>query len=80
MDMEFGRTKVILCEDEYELGRRAATEVANKIRELLADRKEIRIVFAAAESQMTFLNALAAEKNIDWQRIVCFNVDDFYDT
>lgn len=28
---------------------------------------------------MTFLDALAAERDIDWQRIVCFNMDDFYD-
>jgi glucosamine-6-phosphate deaminase len=28
---------------------------------------------------MTFLDALAMQKDIDWQRIVCFNVDDFYD-
>jgi glucosamine-6-phosphate deaminase len=38
------------------------------------------VIFAAGESQMTFLDALAKEKNIDWNRIICFNVDDFYDT
>jgi len=38
------------------------------------------VIFAAGESQMTFLDALAKEKNIDWNRIVCFNMDDFYDT
>ncbi|MCG8606919.1 6-phosphogluconolactonase [bacterium] len=71
---------MIVCKDELELGVQAASNVANKIRELLANREEIRVVFAAGESQMTFLDALATEKNIDWQRIVCFNVDDFYDT
>ena len=78
--MRYGKTKVVLCKDEVELGRRAATAVASRLRELLAGQKEIRIIFAAAESQMTFLDALAAEKHIDWQRIVCFNMDDFYDT
>lgn len=38
------------------------------------------MIFAAGESQMTFLDALSKEKNIDWHRIVCFNMDDFYDT
>lgn len=28
---------------------------------------------------MTFLDALAKEKDIDWQRIVCFDMDEFYD-
>lgn len=78
--MNFGKTKVVLCEDEKDLGRKAAGDVANKIRELLALRDEIRMVFAAGESQMTFLDALAVEKNIEWQRTVCFNMDDFYDT
>lgn len=78
--MQYGKTNVVLCKDEMDLGRRAAFDVANKIRDLLADREEIRIVFAAGESQMTFLDALAKEKNIDWSRIVCFNMDDFYDT
>lgn len=77
--MNYGKTKVVLCKDEWELGRQAFSDVADKIRELLVDREEIRVVFAAGESQMTFLDALAAEKNIDWQRIVCFNLDDFHD-
>ena len=77
--MRYGKTEVILCRDDMELGAQAAADVADKMRELLADRKEIRVVFAAGESQMTFLDALAMEKDIDWQRVVCFNMDDFYD-
>ena len=37
------------------------------------------MVFAAGESQTTFLRALAREPGIDWHRVVCFNVDDFWD-
>lgn len=79
-NMHYGKTKLVICQDEVELGRQAASDVASKIRELLDDREEIKVIFAAGESQMTFLDALATEKNIDWQRIVCFNMDDFYDT
>jgi glucosamine-6-phosphate deaminase len=77
--MNYGKTQVVLCEDENDLGRRAAGDVAGKIRELLRVRDEIRIVFAAGESQLTFLDSLAAEMEIEWHRIVCFNMDDFYD-
>ena len=77
--MRYGKTKVVLCKDERELGKQAASDVASKIKELLADREEINIIFAAGESQMTFLDALATETTIDWRRIVCFNMDDFYD-
>ena len=78
--MNYGKTKVVVCRDAIELGRRAASDVAAGIRDLLSQQEEIRIVFAAGESQITFLDALAAEPNVDWQRIVCFNMDDFYDT
>lgn len=79
MIMRYGKTKVVVCEDEVELGARAATAVATRIKELLLAHSEIRIVFAAGESQMTFLDALAEEEKIDWQRIICFNMDDFWD-
>jgi glucosamine-6-phosphate deaminase len=77
--MQYGKTEVILLKDAMELGRQAASDVAGRMRELLVDREEIRVALAAGESQMTFLDALAIQKNIDWQRIVCFNIDDFYD-
>lgn len=37
------------------------------------------MVFAAGESQNTFLAALAEQPGIDWRRVVCFNMDDFWD-
>lgn len=77
--MQYGKTKVVLCKDERELGRQAAADVASQIRALQADGRTIRMVFAAGESQITFLDALAQERHIDWKRIVCFNMDDFYD-
>jgi glucosamine-6-phosphate deaminase len=78
--MNYGKTRVVLCKDEIELGKQAASDVSLKMKNLLKFKEEVRVIFAAGESQMTFLDALAKEKNIDWNRIVCFNVDDFYDT
>jgi len=77
--VRYGKTVVVVCLDAKDLGRRAAADVAAKIRELLSQQDEIRMVFAAGESQITFLDALAAEPRVDWKRIVCFNMDDFYD-
>ena len=37
------------------------------------------MIFASGQSQMTFLDALARESDIDWPRVVCFNMDEFYD-
>ena len=77
--MNYGKTQVLLCEDENDLGARAARTVARQMRELLASKEEIRMIFAAGESQGHFLDALSRELNIDWTRVVCFNMDDFWD-
>ncbi len=75
----YGRTKIIVCRDEHDLGARAAGAVAGKMRELLGCQDEISMILAAGESQNTFLAALCQQPDLDWQRVVCFNMDDFWD-
>lgn len=77
--MNYGKTQIVVCDDAEDLGRRSAEATASVLRRLLGDRREVRLVLAAGESQMTFLDALAIAPDIDWERIVCFNVDDFWD-
>ena len=77
--MQYGRTEIILCEDAVDLGRRAAGDVAALMRDLLAQRDAVRIVLAAGESQNTFLDALAAEPDLAWGRVTCFNMDEFWE-
>src|SRR5206468_7827019 len=77
--MNYGKTKIILCKDEKDLGGQAAAAVAGKMRELLKQRNEIRMILAAGESQNTFLDALAREPEVAWGRVVCFNMDDYWD-
>jgi glucosamine-6-phosphate deaminase len=77
--LHYGQTRIVICKDEHDLGARAASAVSAVMRELLASGQEIRMVFAAGESQTTFLAALCRQPGIDWQRVVCFNMDDFWD-
>jgi len=60
-----------------EMGMSAAKDVAEKIRSLLAQQAEVNIIFAAAPSQNEFIEALCAEKDIDWQRINAFHMDEY---
>ena len=76
--MHYGKTKITICEDEFDLGDRASAAIAATMRELLEDQEEIRMILAAGESQITFLDALAKQSGIDWSRVVCFNMDDFW--
>ncbi len=75
----YGKTRVIVCSDANELGRKAAGAVADAMRIVLSQKAEIRVVFAAGESQGTFLAALSKAPGLDWKRIICFNIDDFWD-
>jgi hypothetical protein len=54
----YGKTKVVISADNAALGRDSASMVAMQMRELLKKQNVIRMVFAAGESQSTFLNAL----------------------
>jgi len=76
--MRYGKTKITICEDEFNLGERASAAIAATMRELLEHQEEIRMILAAGESQITFLDALAKQSGIDWSRVVCFNMDDFW--
>ena len=75
----YGKTEVVISADNAALGRDAASAVAAQMRLLLKKQNTIRVVFAAGESQSSFLNALALEQDIDWQSVTCFNIDDFWD-
>jgi glucosamine-6-phosphate deaminase len=77
--MRYGKTEITICEDEFDLGNRASAAVAATMRELLGYREEIRMILAAGESQITFLDALAKQSDIEWSRVVCFNMDDFWE-
>ena len=59
-----------------EMGQEAAKEVAEKIRELLAEQEEINMVFAAAPSQNDVLKHLLTE-DVDWSRVNAFHMDEY---
>jgi glucosamine-6-phosphate deaminase len=62
-----------------EMGRAAATAVANELRSRLATQDDVRMVFAAAPSQQEFLDALAREPGVQWARVTAFHMDEYLD-
>ena len=71
MKTNYGKTEIKICNDYEDLGKKSASEVATILKELLVQKKEVRAVFAAGESQATFLNHLSKQSGIDWKRVVC---------
>ena len=59
------------------MGEAAAHDCAAKLRELLAAKNEVNMIFAAAPSQNEMLAALVREPGIDWSRVNAFHMDEY---
>ena len=77
--MMYGQQEIVVCKSYEDAGRRAAEDMAALMRSLLIKRDEIRMVLAAGESQTTVLEALAQQPDLEWNRVVCINIDDLWD-
>ncbi len=60
-----------------EMGLAAASATAGIIKEVLEKKATVNIVFAAARSQLDFLQALCTMPDIDWSRVVAMHMDDY---
>ncbi|OUN58669.1 glucosamine-6-phosphate deaminase [Alistipes sp. An66] len=72
-----GKLPVRIYDTRRNMGEAAAADVAACIRELLAVKQEIYMIFAAAPSQNEFLAALAATPGIEWGRIHALHMDEY---
>lgn len=70
------KLKIKIFETRPLMGEAAAEEVSEKISALLREKPEVNIIFAAAPSQNEFLAALK-EKNLEWNRINAFHMDEY---
>ena len=60
-----------------EMGKKAAYDISAKMLDLLKEKKEINMIFAAAPSQDEMLACLAANKEIPWERVNAFHMDEY---
>ena len=71
------KLEVRAYENRTLMGEAAARDISAKIRELLRERDEINMIFAAAPSQNDVLLALVNDKDIDWTRVNAFHMDEY---
>lgn len=71
------RLVIEVYRSRHEMGQAAAVTVARHMRQALARNDRVRMIFAAAPSQNEFLAALAAEPDLDWQRVIAFHMDEY---
>jgi len=59
------------------MGENAAQDVAEKLLEIIGKKGKVNMAFAAAPSQKEFLSELIKFKNIEWNKITAFQLDEY---
>ncbi len=69
--------QIILCTTKSDLGRKAADAGAEMIRRPLQQQPEANIIVATGASQFEILAELVAAKEIAWDRVTIFHLDEY---
>ena len=69
--------KVQIYETRAEMGRAAAKDIKDCILLLLQKKETLNMIFAAAPSQNEVLASLATDREIPWNRINAFHMDEY---
>ena len=76
-EMKTGKLRVKVFDTRNARGEDAGKEAAACIRQLLKEKEEINIIFAAAPSQNETLETLIKEPGIEWERINAYHMDEY---
>lgn len=79
IDLVLNKDKLVvkIFNTRDEMGLNAANDIAVCIKSLLAKKKEINMIFAAAPSQNDMLCNLCERTDIEWERINAFHMDEY---
>ncbi len=68
---------VNVYENRTLMGEAAAKDIKAKIADLLSKKDEINMIFAAAPSQNDVLKSLVEDKDIEWNRVNAYHMDEY---
>jgi glucosamine-6-phosphate deaminase len=71
------KLEVAVYPSRQEMGEQAGKDVEARILELLEQKDEIRMIFAAAPSQNEVLAYLRQSERIPWEKITAFHMDEY---
>ena len=71
------KLSVEIYENRTLMGEAAARDIKAKIADLLKEQAEINMIFAAAPSQNDVLKALVEDKEIEWNRVNAYHMDEY---
>ena len=75
--LKVDKLNVKIFDTRREMGAVAASEIKAKFAELLAKKETINVIFAAAPSQNDVLKSLVEDKDIEWNRINAYHMDEY---
>lgn len=76
-ELQKDRLNVKIYDTRAEMGKAAAQDIKTKIAQLLSEKDEINMIFAAAPSQNEVLAALVEDKQIEWSRVNAYHMDEY---
>ena len=69
--------QIRVFQDKAALGKAAAEQASAAICRAIRERGEARVVAATAASQREFLDELTSAKDIEWERVELFHLDEY---
>ncbi len=77
IDFKVDNLRVQVYPDGPASGRAAATAAAETMRQLAAKQEAVSVIFATGASQLEVLRALVAERDVPWDKIDGFHLDEY---
>ncbi|MCB9259984.1 MAG: glucosamine-6-phosphate deaminase [Ignavibacteriales bacterium] len=68
---------VSVYSNRNEMGINAANEIIEKLKTLLNEKVEVRMIFAAAPSQDDMTEELIKHDEVEWNRVIAFHMDEY---
>jgi glucosamine-6-phosphate deaminase len=68
--------QISISDNSLELGAKAANYISSRLKEIIAEKGEARIVVSTGSSQFEMFQALIKE-NIDWTKVEVFHLDEY---
>jgi len=75
--LQVGFLQVEFYDGRDKLGAAAAHAVADRMKETIASRGSVAVVFASAPSQNEFLATLSTLGGIQWNKVIAFHMDEY---
>jgi glucosamine-6-phosphate deaminase len=69
--------KISISDTKVELGSKAAIDGASRIRAAIASNGSANVIVATGASQFEMLEQLVATKDLAWNKVTCFHLDEY---